>query len=166
MYFSGFSLENEKELFNEYLIENDFTVSGFSYGTQKAVEYTLNTKNRIDTLQLFSPSYFNDKDTKYKRMQLIYFGKDSQSYCDNFLHNCGIEKEDKEKYFKIGIVEELDDLLNYTWDEEKLQSIVERKINIEIYLGVEDKIINSSEAKEFFRKFGEVYYIKQKGHIL
>jgi len=77
LYFSGFSLVNEKELFEDYIIENDFTVSGFSYGAQKACEYVLNTNNRIDLLQLFSPSYFNDKDIKYKRMQLIYFKKNS-----------------------------------------------------------------------------------------
>ena len=166
MYFSGFSLQNEKELFSNYLINNDFTVSGFSFGAQKAVEYVLNTKTRIDTLQLFSPSYFNDQDKKYKRMQVIYFKKDSEAYCDDFLENCGLNKKQKDKYFHMGTVEELEDLLNYDWSEKKLQSIVERKINIEVYLGVEDKIINSKQAKEFFRKFGEVYYIKGKGHIL
>ena len=38
-YFSGFSLENEEELFSKYIIENDFTISGFSYGAIKAFEY-------------------------------------------------------------------------------------------------------------------------------
>ncbi len=166
MYFSGFSLCDEKELFGQYLIENDFTVSGFSYGAQKALEYTLNSKNRIDTLQLFSPSYFNDKDAKYKRMQLIYFGKNSQVYCDNFLDNCKIQQDDKDKYFDMGTVEQLEDLLNYNWDEEKLQAVVDKGINIEIYLGADDKIRDSNKAKEFFRKVGEVYYIKKKGHIL
>ena len=166
LYFSGFSLNNEKELFKEYLLKNDFTVCGFSYGSQKAVEYILNLNSRIDTLQLFSPSYFNDKDTKYKRMQLIYFGKDNKSYCDNFLVNCGIKQEDKEKYFSMGTVEELEDLLTYNWNEEKLQAVVDKGINIEVYLGVEDKIINSKEALKFFRKFAEVYYIKDRGHIL
>ena len=166
MYFSGFSLENEKELFNEYLIENDFTVSGFSYGVQKAFEYVLNTGNRVDTLQLFSPSYFNDKDKKYKRMQLIYFGKDAKAYCGNFLANCGLENKQKDKYFKMGTNIELDELLNYEWSEEKLQTLVNKGINIEVYLGVDDKIINSAKAKEFFSKFCEVYYMKNKGHIL
>ncbi len=165
MYFSGFSLCNEKELFNQYLIDNEFTVSGFSYGAQKAVEYALNIQTRVDTLQLFSPSYFNDKDIKYKRMQLMYFKKDAQVYCDNFLKNCGLNN-DKKQYFKMGSFEQLEDLLNYGWDEEKLQAIVDKGINIEVYLGVEDKIIDSGKAKEFFSKFSEVYYIKNKGHIL
>ncbi len=166
MYFSGFCLSNEQELFNEYLIENDFTVSGFSYGAQKAVEYVLNTNNRIDTLQLFSPSYFNNRDTKYKRMQVIYFGKDNKAYCDNFLNNCGIEKEIHDKYFKMGTSEQLEDLLTYEWSKEKLQLIVNKGIDIEVYLGTEDKIINSKKACEFFKDFSEVYYIKEKGHIL
>ena len=165
MYFSGFSLVNEKELFEDYIIENDFTVSGFSYGAQKACEYVLNTNNRIDLLQLFSPSYFNDKDIKYKRMQLIYFKKNSLEYCDNFLENCGLTNE-KNKYFKLGIYEELNDLLNYNWDTKKFQKIVDKNIKVEIYLGKNDKIVDTTKAVEFFRKFGEVYYIKNKGHIL
>ncbi len=166
MYFSGFSLFDEMDLFNQYIIKNDFTVSGFSYGAQKALEYTLNSTNRIDTLRLFSPSYFNDKNIKYKRLQLMYFKKDSQTYCDNFLVNCGINQQQKEQYFQMGKYEELDDLLNYNWDEKKLQMVVDKGINIEVYLGSEDKIINSKEVLEFFRKFCEVYYIKGRGHLL
>ena len=166
MYFSGFSLSNEKELFQEYLIQSDFTVSGFSYGAQKALESVLNSEKRVDLLQLFSPSYFNDKDVKYKRMQLMYFKKDSKTYCDNFLKNCGINEEQSDKYFQMGTYEELDDLLNYQWSEDKLESIINRGTNIEVYLGNDDKIIDSGRAKEFFSKFADVYYIKGKGHIL
>ena len=166
MYFSGFSLKGEKELFKEYIIENDFTVSGFSYGAQKALEYVLNTDTRVDLLQLFSPAFFNNKDTKYKRMQLMFFKKDTQQYCNNFLTNCGFDKELADKYFSTGSFEELEDLLNYIWDEEKLQQVVDKNIRIEIYLGSNDKIIDSQETLEFFKKFGDVYFIKDKGHIL
>ena len=48
LYFSGFSLDNESELFKEYIIKNDFTVSGFSYGAIKAVKYILNNNIRVD----------------------------------------------------------------------------------------------------------------------
>ena len=166
LYFSGFSLKNEKELFKEYIIENDFSVSGFSYGAQKAFEYLLSTKNRVDLLQLFSPAFFQDKELKYKRMQLMFFQKDSQIYCDNFLVNCGFNKELATKYFKEGTFNQLEELLSYEWDREKLQKIVDKNIKIEVYLGSDDKIIDSSKALEFFKKFGEVYYIKNKGHIL
>jgi hypothetical protein len=166
-YFSGFSLENEKELFREYLIENDFTVSGFSYGAIKAFEEVLNSNSRVDTLQLFSPAFFQTQDKKFKRMQLMFFKKDAQAYCDNFLQNIatGSNKESK-NYFNMGTYEQLDELLNYIWDEQKLENLVNRGVNIEVYLGVEDKIIDSSKAKEFFTKYATVYYIKDAGHIL
>ncbi len=166
LYFSGFSLKGEKELFKDYIIENDFTVSGFSYGGQKAFEYVLNTENRVDLLQLFSPAFFQDKDKKYKRLQLMFFKKDSQTYCDNFLTNCDFSKELASKYFEEGTFQELEELLTYEWDQEKLQKLVDKNIKIEIYLGSDDKIIDANVALEFFKQFGEVYFIKEKGHIL
>lgn len=166
LYISGFSLKDEQELFESYSIKNDVTVSGFSYGAIKAFEYVLNTNNRVDLLQLFSPAFFNDKDTKYKRMQLMFFKKDSKNYCDNFLKNCGFTKEQSEKYFVIGKYEELYKLLNYQWDQAKLQMLIDNGTKIEVYLGGNDKIIDSQKALEFFVKFSEVYFIKNKGHIL
>ena len=35
-YFSGFCFFEESKLFDEYLIKNDFTLNGFSYGAIKA----------------------------------------------------------------------------------------------------------------------------------
>ena len=166
MYFSGFSLQNEQELFNQYIEKSDFTVSGFSYGAINAFEYVLTTNKRVDKLQLFSPAYFNDKDKKYKRMQLMYFKKDASTYTDNFLQNSGFSQGQRSKYFNMGTYEELEQLLNYEWTASKLERILEKNITVEVFLGSEDKIIDSSEALEFFRKFSEVYYIKNKGHIL
>lgn len=166
MFFNGFCLKNEKELFNEYLIQNDFTISGFSYGAQKAFEYTLNTKKRVDLLQLFSPAFFQDKDKKYKRLQLMFFKKDANEYANNFLKNCGFSKKVAEQYFELEAYEELEALLNYIWDKKKLEILINRGTKIEVYLGKKDKIIDSEIAKEFFKDYAEVYYIKEKGHIL
>lgn len=166
MYFSGFSLVKEQELFATYIEKSDFVVSGFSYGAIKALEYVLSTNQRVDKLQLFSPAYFNDKDKKYKRMQLMYFKKDASIYCDNFLKNSGFPQGKFSRYFNKGSYEELDELLNYQWTEEKLEQLLSKNITIEVFLGSDDNIIDSSEALEFFRKFSEVYYIKNKGHIL
>ena len=172
-FFSGFSLQNEEELFSEYLIDNDFTVSGFSYGATKAFEYALESKKRIDTLQLFSPAFFQAQDKKFKRMQLIFFKKDKNAYCKNFLENIIypsiLNKNDSfniNNYFVEGSLKELEELLNYTWEEEKINKVLEKGINIEIYLGEKDKIIDSKAALEFFKKFSTVYFIKEKGHIL
>ncbi|WP_238593468.1 hypothetical protein [Sulfurospirillum diekertiae] len=77
-FFSGFCLANEQELFSSYLNQSDFTVAGFSYGAIKAFEYTLTCKERIDTLQLFSPAFFEDKDAKFKKLQTLSFSKNSE----------------------------------------------------------------------------------------
>lgn len=166
-YYSGFCLENESELFCDYATKNDFTRAGFSYGAIKAFEDVLNSTKRVDLLQLFSPAFFQDKDKKYKRMQLMFFKKDANAYCNNFLENIAYPKEfDTTPYFKQGSMEELDELLNYEWDKNKLQTLVNKGVRIEVYLGYEDKIINSQKAKEFFVNYATVYYMKEKGHIL
>ncbi len=169
LYFSGFCLENESGIFKEYLENNDFTVSAFSYGTIKAVKSILNgelSAQRVDKLQLFSPAFFNDKDKKYIRLQLMFFKKDAQAYCENFLKNCGFKDEDKDKYFSMGTYEELQELLEYKWEEETIKKLLDKGIKIEVFLGSDDKIIDSSKALEFFKEFCEVYYIKNKNHIL
>ena len=166
-YFSGFCLENEAELFEDYLESNDFTVSGFSYGAILAFEEVLNSNQRVDKLQLFSPAFFQTQDKKFKRMQLMFFKKDAKAYCDNFLENITHPKKiDTSKYFTLGTFEQLEELLTYEWNEEKLQKLVDNGTKIEVYLGSEDKIIDSQKANDFFVKFCTVYYIKNTGHIL
>lgn len=166
-YFSGFCFKNESELFDEYLVNNDFTISGFSYGAIKAFEEAFSTKKRVDKLQLFSPAFFQIFDDKFKRTQLMYFKKDANAYCQNFLSNVIYPlQSDISKYFELGTIEQLEELLNYKWSEEKLQSLVDRGTKIEVYLGGVDKIIDSSKAKDFFKNFATVYYIKEKGHLL
>jgi len=163
-YFSGFCLENEQELFDEFTCRGDFCVTGFSYGAQKALEYTFTCFERIDKLQLISPAFFMNKDKKYKKLQTIHFKKDSDLYCKNFLQNA--TSKDLSKYFKKGSPEELKELLLYEWDREKLKDIKKRGIEVEVYLGEKDKIIDALHVKEFFQEFATVYYIKNKGHAL
>jgi hypothetical protein len=166
-YFSGFCLKNEKELFCDYLVENDFTISGFSYGAIKAFEEALNCDNRVDLLQLFSPAFFQTQNDKFVRMQLMFFKKDSKSYCENFLRNIAYPSNiDVSKYLNEGTYEELQTLLTYKWDEEKLNKLLDKGTKIEVYLGESDKIIDSSKAYEFFKNFSTVYFIKNHGHIL
>ena len=167
-YYSGFCLQNEQELFDGFIIKSDFCICGFSYGAIKPVEYALNSTERIDKLQLFSPAFFNDKDDKYKRMQLMFFTKDKNAYTKNFLQNVAYPKElDLNPYLYDGTFDELKELLYYQWSEDTVKSLIARGIFIEVYLGAEDKIVDSSLAKEFFKKCGcEVYFIKNVGHLL
>jgi len=96
----------------------------------------------------------------------MFFRKDANEYANNFLTNCGFTKELAKNYFELETYEDLDALLNYIWDKEKLEQLVNRGTKIEVYLGANDKIIDSEETKEFFKEYAEVYYIKNTGHIL
>ena len=166
-FFSGFCFKNEEELFDEYIIKNDFTVGGFSYVSIQAFNEVLNSNQRVDKLQLFSPAFFQTQDKKYVRLQLMFFNKDPKSYCENFLKNVAYPKElELEKYFELGTYEELEELLTFKWNEEDIQKILDKGTKIEVYLGSEDKIIDASLAKDFFRNYATVYYINNKGHIL
>ena len=166
-YYSGFCLENEKELFEEFLENGDFVLQGFSYGAIKAFKEALNSSKRVDKLQLISPAFFQTQDKKFKRMQLMFFKKDAKSYCDNFLENIAYPSSlNTSKYFTQGSMGELDELINYTWLEEELQTLVDKGTKIEVFLGQNDKIIDSEKAKDFFVKYATVYYIKNVGHIL
>jgi hypothetical protein len=166
-YFSGFCFFDESDLFDEYIIRNDFTVCGFSYGAIKAFEEVLNSQNRVDKLQLFSPAFFQTQDDKFKRTQVMYFKKDANVYCEGFLQNVVYPSPlDISKYFKLGTAQELQELLYYEWSEEKLEKLVLKGTKIEVYLGGIDKIVDTKKAKEFFEKFATVYYIKEKGHLL
>jgi len=170
LYFSGFCLENDKELFKEYLEVGTFNIAGFSYGAIRAFEYALNevqNNKRVQKLQLFSPAFFQDQSKKYKRLQLMFFKKDEQAYKNNFIQNIAKPSDiNLDKYLSLGTYEQLDTLLNYEWKKEDFELLLNKGVKIEVYLGSDDKIINSSNALEFFRQFAEVYFIKNVGHIL
>jgi esterase/lipase len=166
-FFSGFALQNEQELFNFWLDCSNYCVAGFSYGAIKALEYTLNCKCRVDRLILLSPAFFNDKTKAFKKTQLIYFKKDTNSYIKNFLNNVkdGFDI-DLTRYLKSATYEELYELLNYNWDIEKFKKIANNGTIIEVILAENDKIINSKKALEFFEDIATIYFIKDANHIL
>jgi hypothetical protein len=163
-YFNGFCLSGEEVLFEPYLIRSDFTVAGFSYGAIKAFEYALTCKERIDTLQLFSPAFFQDRDAKFKKLQTLSFMKNKEAYCAHFLKNCS--PNDLSPFFIQGTHEALETLLNYTWESTKLEHLCKRGTCIEVYLGENDAIIHALTCKDFFVPFATVYYFKHVGHCL
>jgi len=168
-YFSGYCLKNEYPLFDEYLIKTDFNVAGFSYGAIKACEAALTCKERVDTLQLISPAFFNDKSESFKNIQIKLFEKDAIKYADGFLQNAFSHENNKDKireYLAYGTKEQLEELLFYEWQESLLQEVVDKNIKIEVYIGGIDKIINPIATKDFFMPFADVYFFKQKDHFL
>jgi pimeloyl-ACP methyl ester carboxylesterase len=167
VYFSGFCFQNEQKFFKDFLIDNDFTVAGFSYGAIKAFEFAMKADSRIDTLQLFSPAFFQETDENFKKLQLRAFKKNKNKYLDAFYKNvlfpCELDISD---FKKEGSLQELDKLLHYEWEKEKLDIITKRGIKLEIYLGEADKIIDAKKAKEFFIPYATVYWLNNCGHIL
>jgi pimeloyl-ACP methyl ester carboxylesterase len=165
MYFSGFGFANEQALFDAYLKEDRFSVSGFSYGAIDALEYALENLTIIRNIYLISPAFFQNKSETFKSQQLLFFKKNSVLYMKHFYKNIANNK-DLTKYASPADPKELERLLYYTWQSDKLQQLYDAKVNIEIYLGMGDTIIDALECGEFFRPFAQVFMIKGVGHAL
>ncbi len=164
-FFSGFCLYGEKFFFNDFIEENEFTVSGFSYGAQKALDFVLNSKTRIDKLKLFSPAFFNT-NKKFIQLNIKAFEKDKISYIEKFLTKAGIDKMKTEnEKWKIDYScdkKELEKLFTFDW--KKIKKI--KNIKIEVFVGEYDKIICVKKAYEFFKEYANVYLIKKANHFL
>ena len=166
-YFNGFSLHNEEELFTPYLMNSDYCVAGFSYGAQQAFEYVYHTKKRIDRLILLSPAFFQTQKPSFIRTQLRYFEAGQEAYVKQFLANVAYpSKQDLSNYLQIGTKEELEALLTYQWDDQKIQEVLDRGTTIEVFLGKDDKIIDAQTAFDFFEPLTTTYFIKSVGHLL
>ncbi len=166
-FFSGFSLEGEEFLFEPYIKKSEFTVCGFSLGAILAFEYVINSCERVDTLQLFSPAFFEKYDEKFKRVQTINYQKNQLSYELQFLKNAAYPSaRDLSPCLKHSNIKLLEKLLYFKWDETKLKELRKKGINIDVYLGGKDKIMDSKKAYDFFEKFATVYFIKDGGHTL
>jgi len=166
-YFNGFSLLNEESFFSEYIENSDFCVAGFSYGAQKAFDYVYNSKTRVDRLILLSPAFFQTEKTTFIRTQLRYFKADKDTYIKQFLKNTIYPSSfDLSDNLNIGTEEELKELLTYEWNKYKIQTLLDRGITIEVFLGEKDKIIDSKSAFNFFKSLTTTYLIKDAGHLL
>mgnify|MGYP006872616152 CR=1 FL=1 len=58
-FYSGFGFWNERELFKEYIDDNEFCVAGFSYGAQKALIDAVHTKKGLINYNFFHPLFLN-----------------------------------------------------------------------------------------------------------
>ena len=168
-FYSGFSLKGEEYLFGSYINRSAYSVCGFSYGAIKAFSFTLEQLEkgvRIDTLQLFSPAFFQTRDAKFKRLQLMSYKKNKDAYMQQFIAGCFAPYEKKIISHCDTSVEELQELLEYTWDEERLLELQSRGVKIEVYLGGKDKIVDVKNAREFFLNVATVTYVKEANHFL
>ncbi len=167
IFFSGFSFKNESSFFESILKKDQYTVAGFSYGAIKAFDYALNSRDRIDTLQLLSPAFFQTRTTAFKRMQLRGYQKSSSHYLEAFTRLCFGPYEDKGQLERTKTsYEELRHLLEYEWQPQLLSRLQDKGVNIEVYLGGEDQVIEPAQAKEFFLPHATVYYLNHANHFL
>lgn len=168
-FYSGFSLKKEEYLFDEYINKSEYTACGFSYGAIKAFKYVqeeLACGNRVDTLQLFSPAFFQSKDTKFKRLQLLSYKKNKDIYLRQFIDSCFFPHAKKIVEYSNTKAEELQELLDFEWDVQELQKLADKGVKIEVYLGSEDRIIDVERSRELFLKVSTVTYIKNANHFL
>jgi len=166
-YFNGFSLVGEEIFFKEQLINNDFTVAGFSYGATKALEYAYKSTKRIDRLILLSPAFFQNHKKSFVRTQLRYYKTDEKSYTEQFLKNVSYPSSIKlNEYLTQGKAEELEELLTYSWESKKILEILKRGIIIEVFIGEVDKIVDAQKSFEFFSELVPCYFVKGVGHLL
>jgi hypothetical protein len=165
-FYSGFSLTNEEHFFKEYRIKSAYCVAGFSYGAIKAFEYVLTTKKRVDRLQLFSPAFFQTKEDKFKRLQLLGFKKNPDRYTKQFIRGCFAPLTSTKVTLKSGTYDELKELLEYEWSPILLKKLHVKGVIIEVYLGSDDAIIDASAAKEFFQPYATTFLIQHANHFL
>lgn len=166
-YFNGFSLCGEEHFFDDYLVESDTTVAGFSYGAQQALHYALQAPHRIDRVILLSPAFFQNCKESFIRTQLRYFTSDRDAYIATFLRNVASPSDvDLTPYLCPGSKEELEALLTYRWRAEDIRTLLERGISVEVFLGAKDRIIDAEAAYAFFSQLTTTYLIKERGHLL
>ena len=165
-YFSGFSLQDESHFFDDFLNRNQYSIAGFSYGAIKAFEYAADTSERIDTLQLFSPAFFQSYPEKFRRLQMMGYKKNSDAYLKAFIKSC-FDPYTVQKVSQIPTQpEDLEKLLYYVWDLDKLHRLEKRGVRIEVYLGSEDRVIDVKAAKELFLPYATTYMINHANHFL
>jgi len=166
-YFNGFSLKGEEVFFKEQLIESDYSVAGFSYGAQKALAYAYASTERIDRLILLSPAFFQNQKKSFIKTQLRYFKADEEAYRKQFLKNVVYPStQDLTPYVTEGTYEALEELLSYVWDIKKIKELQAKGVVIEVFIGAEDKIVDTNESFAFFSGLVNCYFIKNVGHLL
>ncbi|MEA1918939.1 MAG: pimelyl-ACP methyl ester esterase BioV [Campylobacterota bacterium] len=165
-FYSGFSLREDAAFFESYLKNSEYCVSGFSYGAIKALLHVSQSKTRIDTLQLFSPAFFQSKPEKFKRLQMMGYKRNSKAYLQGFMQSCFAPHECRETLHVKSNADELQELLYFEWPVDMLKEIVSRGIKIEVYLGEKDAVIDADATKAFFLAFATTYYIKNANHFL
>lgn len=165
-FYSGFALSEDQHFFDPYLKHSEYTVAGFSYGAIKAAQHAAESHERIDILQLFSPAFFQTKKESFRRLQMGGYFKDAERYLENFLTSCFAPSPVSPLALGENNAESLQELLYFEWTSELMETICSKGTRIEVYLGLEDQVIDVAGAREFFLTYATVTSIKRANHFL
>lgn len=165
-FFSGFCLEGEGELFSDFIPPKIATIAGFSYGAICAYEHALATKEFFKKLILLSPAYYAHTDEEFKQQQINAFRSDPDLYKLKLLKKSGFSEETAQKYSKDGTIDELEKLLYFDWAVDGFDKLKKNGVEIEVYIGSNDRVVDPNSSMEFFKQFATVYFIKGKNHFL
>lgn len=167
IYFNGFYLKGEEVLFKEYIHDSAYSVAGFSYGAQQALEYVLHSTQRIERLVLLSPAFFQNQNRSFVRTQLRYFQTGKDAYVKQFLQNVASPSSlVLDDYLHAEGEDALNALLLYEWEEKKIKKVLDKGVTIEVFVGEKDKIVSSKQLLDFFAPLVVTYCIKNVGHLL
>jgi len=164
MFWDGFCIKNGKQLLGKYRDLAPLRIGGFSYGAQQVWELLKKGgTGRIVKVQLFSPAYFDSLSDRWKKLNLERFKQDREGYLKEFYRRALIppKYQNWECLHRQEMEEELKKLLTYRWKKIDLTGL-----DLEVYLGERDRIIDLEGAYQFFKKLGRVYLIKGVGHSL
>ena len=168
-YYSGFSFENEQDLFTHYLDSSAFVIAGFSYGAIRAfeaVQHALKHGQRVDRLILLSPAFFQNKPQKFKRLQLMGYQRAQEHYIQEFRKLCFAPYTQKNIPIAQTSYEALQTLLFYQWDDTEVQKVRDAGVIIEVYFGSQDAIVDADVAYSFFQKSSIVTMVHNANHCL
>ncbi|MEA1918082.1 MAG: pimelyl-ACP methyl ester esterase BioV [Campylobacterota bacterium] len=166
-YFSGFTCRDEQYLFEEFIDKSEFSICGFSYGAQKALNKALNSTSRVDKLQLFSPAIFQNRSEKFKKLQLKLYNANSALYVQNFrINSYSPQPYDEDILLSAHNEDELRELLYYEYSKNDLQELERRGVDIEVYYSCSDKITTCKDVKDIFLDYATLYEIKSANHFL
>jgi pimeloyl-ACP methyl ester carboxylesterase len=165
-FFSGFCVEGESELFSDFIQPKVEAIVGFSYGAIGAFEYAMQRKEFFKKLILLSPAYYAHTSEEFKTQQLSAFKVDPDLYKIKLLKKSGLNEADGQKYGKEGTKDELEKLLYYTWPTEGFEKLKKNGVEIEVFIGANDRVVDPNVSMEFFKQHATVYFIKDKNHFL
>ncbi|WP_121021197.1 pimelyl-ACP methyl ester esterase BioV [Helicobacter vulpis] len=174
-YFSGFGFSNEDWLF-AWLLEKGtrYDVAGFSYGATRALEFAyhqVKQGRRVQNLMLIAPCMLAHKSQAFKNLQLKAYQQDPHAYMRAFFEKIGwsaLLQQDPSlaRFTHLGSLQDLQILLNYAYAPEKLEFLCAKGVRLEVFIGLEDAIMDAQALRSFFKNYGCVWCFKGANHLL